>query len=129
MKVGKSWRSRLPHWRSPGVPLIEDLPSATVTGDEDPASDGGDAASFPLDEGARSSASPVPDKRQPASASRPCRPTLPDRPGRWQLTARDGSTTVHRVIDRNGQLYVVRRGLLAVAVPIAHLEGDWLPLD
>jgi hypothetical protein len=120
------------------VSLTDDLSSATVPGDDDTAAGGGDAGSLPHDDrrsGARIdeetpvSATPVPDNPQPGPAAAARRPAVPDRPGRWQLTASDGSTTVHRVIDRNGELYVVRRGLLAVAIPVAHFEGDWLPLD
>jgi hypothetical protein len=84
---------------------------------------------------------PAVDRRAPQSITRgrpadgpeakpwrPPRPALPDRPGRWQLTKPDGSVVVHRVIDRNGQLYVVRGRVLSVAVPIAHFEGVWVAL-
>lgn len=40
----------------------------------------------------------------------------------------DGSVVVCRVIDRNGELYVVRGRALSVAVPIAHFEGVWIAL-
>lgn len=63
-----------------------------------------------------------------ANAGRPRRPALPDRPGRWQLTQPDGSVVVCRVIDRNGELYVVRGRALSVAIPIAHFEGVWIAL-
>ena len=53
----------------------------------------------------------------------------PDRPGRWKLTLPDGQVLVCRVIDRNGQLYAVRGGCFAIAHPVDHFAGTWLPVD
>ena len=62
-----------------------------------------------------------PEQREPLAR--------PNRPGRWKLTQPDGQVRVCRVIERNGSLYAVRGGLFAVAQPVDHLEGAWLPDD
>lgn len=115
-------------WGDTRTPLIADAPGSP------PGNNGTDAEPS-------SDAAPAVDRRAPQSVGRrksvdgpeakpwhPRRPPLPDRPGRWQLTKPDGSVVVHRVIDRNGQLYVVRGRALSVAVPIAHFEGAWVAL-
>ncbi len=111
----------------PGAALIEHTPGPT-RGDEHGDRDGDETAGAGSDRVAAS-------RRASTSGQAPLPPPLPprlrrspDRPGRWRLVRPDGTTAVLRVIDRNGQLYVVRGRLFSVAVPIAHFEGDWTPL-
>ena len=62
-------------------------------------------------------------------AAPPALPSAPRRPGRYRLTALDGTARKVRVIERNAQFYVVQGKLSVVAVPIARFEGTWERLD
>lgn len=50
---------------------------------------------------------------------------MPTRPGRYPIRGRDGRIRTVKVIDMNGELYVVRAWGLC-AVPLALFGGTWL---
>ncbi len=54
---------------------------------------------------------------------------LPDRPGLWLRTTKDGAQDFFSVRDRNGVLYANTGRLLPVAIPVARLRGYWVRLE
>jgi hypothetical protein len=54
---------------------------------------------------------------------------LPDQPGLWLRTTKDGAQEFYSVKDQNGRLYAVIGGALPVAVPVARLRGYWVLLE
>jgi hypothetical protein len=54
----------------------------------------------------------------------------PQAPGRYMLSV-DGDIKVVKVIDMNGELYMVRHRwfLFTTAVPINNVEGRWIDTD
>ncbi len=54
---------------------------------------------------------------------------MPQRPGLWLRTTRDGRQRVYRVTDQNGELYALVGTLLPVAIPTARMPGHWDPIE
>lgn len=50
---------------------------------------------------------------------------MPQGPGLWIRTTREGHQEVYRVKDQNGELYATVGCLLGVAVPACSLPGFW----
>lgn len=50
---------------------------------------------------------------------------LPQTPGIWRLTTRDGRQQVYRVRDMNGKLYATVGGIAPLAVPVESMPGYW----